>query len=113
MRLLPKEKTLACLQPPLPPGQRLPGGVFHLPLLRQPHQVRRAHEEDLASVAFTVPIRSLLESKEDLSVDDLRLVAAERPDCATSPGVCAVNLSPRNQDFEANIQTIVFLGQLK
>ena len=74
-----------------------------IPLLRQPHQVRRTHEEDLASIAFTVPIRSLLERKEDLSVNDLRLVTAERPDRATSPGVCAINLSPRNQNFEANI----------
>ena len=92
MRLLPKEQTLARLESPLPLGQGLPCGLLHLTLLRQPHQVWRSHEEDLASVAFTVSVRSLLESKEDLSVNDLRFVTAESPNCAASPRVCAINL---------------------
>ena len=94
MRFLPKKQTLAGLEPPLTLGQGLPGGVRHLPLLRQPHQVRRSHEEDFASVAFTIPVRRLLESKEDLAVNDLRFVTAERSNCAARPRVCAVNLCP-------------------
>ena len=94
MRFLPKEQTLARLEPPLPFGQSLPGGACHLALLLQPHQILGSHEEDLASIAFPVPVWGLLESKEDLSVNDLRFVTTERSNCAARPRVCSVNLCP-------------------
>ena len=65
--------------------------ILRPPLAVQPQQIPGPHEEDLAAVALAVAVGRLLKGEVDHSVDDLWLVAAERPHRLAPPGVGAVD----------------------